>query len=67
MIKPPVVAEEPLQAEIRSFLNCVRARSKPEVSLEQGRRALAVALDITKAIQEHGKKAGLDQLVARPQ
>lgn len=67
MIKPPVVAEEPLQAEIRSFLNCVRARSKPEVSLEQGRRALAVALDITKAIQEHGQKAGLDQLVARPQ
>jgi len=67
MIKPPVVAEEPLQAEIKSFLKCVRTRTKPEVSLEEGRRALAVALDITKSIQEHGQKAGLEQLVARPQ
>jgi predicted dehydrogenase len=67
MIKPPVVSEEPLQAEIKSFLNCVRTRTKPEVSLEEGRRALAVALDITRAIREHGHKAGLDQLVRRPQ
>jgi len=67
MIKPPVVAEEPLHAEIRSFLSCVRTRSKPEVSLEEGRRALAVALDITKTIQEHGHKAGLEQLVGGPQ
>lgn len=67
MIKPQVIAEEPLQAEIKAFLHSVRTRSKPEVSLEEGRRALAVALDITRAIQEHGQKAGLDQLVARPQ
>src|SRR6266542_1640345 len=57
MMKPPVVAEEPLQAEVRAFLNSVRTRSKADVSLEEGRRALAVALDITKAIQEHGQKA----------
>jgi predicted dehydrogenase len=67
MIKPQVIAEEPLQAEIKAFLHSVRTRSKPEVSLEEGRLALAVALDITRAIQEHGQKAGLDQLVARPQ
>lgn len=64
MIKPPVVAEEPLQAELRSFLHSVRTRKKPEVSLAEGRRALAVALDITTAIHEHGKKAGLDQLTS---
>src|SRR5882757_2971461 len=54
MIKPPVVSEEPLHAELRSFLHTVRTRSKPEVSLADGRRALAVALDVTAAIAEHG-------------
>jgi predicted dehydrogenase len=60
--KPPIVAEEPLQAELRSFLQSVRSRSKPEVSFEDGRRALAVALDIVAAIREHGKKVQLDRL-----
>jgi predicted dehydrogenase len=65
MNKPAVVAEEPLHAELKSFLHSVRTRSKPEVPLADGRRALAVALDITSAIEEHGKKAGLDQLSLR--
>jgi predicted dehydrogenase len=65
MLKPQVVSEEPLQAELRSFLHSVRTRSKPEVSLEDGRRALAVALDITAAIDKHGKDAGIDRLIAR--
>jgi predicted dehydrogenase len=60
--KPPITAEEPLHAELKSFLNCVRSRSRPVVSLEDGRRALAVALDIVAAIGEHGKKVRLDQL-----
>jgi predicted dehydrogenase len=60
--RPPVVAEEPLHAELRSFLESVRQRSKPLVSLEDGRRALAVALDIVAAIREHGKKIQLDRL-----
>jgi predicted dehydrogenase len=60
--KPPVVLEEPLRAELRSFLDSVRTRSNPLVSFEDGRRALAVALDIVAAIGEHGKRIQLDQL-----
>jgi predicted dehydrogenase len=57
--KPPVTSEEPLHAELRSFLYAVRQRSTPVVPLEDGRRALALALDIVGAIREHGKKVGL--------
>ena len=60
--KPTIVAEEPLRAELRSFLDAVRTRSKPLVSFEDGRRALAVALDIVGAIRAHGQKVQLDQL-----
>jgi hypothetical protein len=45
---------------LKSFLAAVRERSKPVVSLEEGRRALEVALDIVAAIAQHGKKANLD-------
>ena len=54
--KPAITAEEPLYVELKSFLDSVRERSKPLVSLEDGRRALAVALDIVSTIREHGKK-----------
>ncbi len=57
--KPPVTSEEPLHAELKSFLHAVRERSAPVVPLEDGRRALALALDIVAAIREHGKKVGL--------
>ena len=57
--KPPVTSEEPLHAELRSFLHAVRQRTTPVVPLEDGRRALALALDIVAAIREHGKKVGL--------
>ena len=57
--KPPVAAEEPLHAELKSFLHAVREQSAPEVPLEDGRRALALALDILSAISEHGKKVDL--------
>jgi predicted dehydrogenase len=60
--KPPIVAEEPLHAELKSFLQCVRTRSEPVVSLEPGRRALGVALDIVSAINEHSKHANLSHL-----
>jgi predicted dehydrogenase len=60
--KPPIPAEEPLQAELRSFLASVRKRTRPLVSFEDGRRALALALDIVAAIQEHSQKVQLDQL-----
>jgi predicted dehydrogenase len=57
--KPPVASEEPLHAELKSFLRAVRERSAPVVPLEDGRNALALALDIVAAIHEHGKKVGL--------
>jgi predicted dehydrogenase len=60
--KPTIVAEEPLRAELRSFLEAVRTRSRPVVSFEDGRRALALALDIVSAMREHGQKVQLDQL-----
>jgi predicted dehydrogenase len=60
IVKPPVQQEEPLRAEVRSFLESVRTRSRPFVSLEDGRRALAVALEILAQIQRHtsGLKIG---------
>jgi predicted dehydrogenase len=60
--KPPVTSEEPLHAELKSFLHAVRERSTPVVPLEDGRRALALALDIVTEIREHGKKVGLPRI-----
>jgi predicted dehydrogenase len=60
--KPAITSEEPLYAELKSFLNSVRQHTKPLVSLEDGRRALVVALDIVSAIREHGKKIRLETL-----
>jgi len=58
VVKPAVEQEEPLRAEIRSFLQSVRTRSNPIVPLEDGRRALAVALEILAQIQHHSLKIG---------
>jgi predicted dehydrogenase len=60
--KPPVTSEEPLHAELKSFLQAVRQRSIPVVPLEHGRRALALALEIVAAIREHEKKIGLTRI-----
>lgn len=60
--KPTIVQEEPLHAELKAFLDSVQQRSQPVVSLEDGRRALAVGLDIVAAITEHGKRIRLDAL-----
>lgn len=57
--KPPVAAEEPLHAELKSFLQAVRTRSTPVVPLADGRRALGLALEIVDAIRDHGKKVDL--------
>jgi len=62
MAKPAVTSEEPLHAELKSFLHAVRQRSQPIVSLDEGRRALALALNIAHTIGEHGKKVGLPKL-----
>jgi predicted dehydrogenase len=59
MAKPPVTAEEPLLAEIRAFLTSVENRSRPVVSLEDGRRALDLALAILAEINRHAGRIGL--------
>jgi predicted dehydrogenase len=62
--KPPITAEEPLHAELKAFLDSVRTRSKPLVSLEDGHRALALGLDIIATIAEHRERIQLDRLQA---
>ena len=60
--KPRIEQQEPLRAELTSFLGAVRERSIPEVSLQQGRDALAVALQIVAAIEQHSRRAHLEEL-----
>ncbi len=62
MEKLPTTQEEPLHAELSAFLESVRRHSRPMVSVEDGRRALAAALEIAAAIREHGASLQLDQL-----
>jgi predicted dehydrogenase len=64
MAKPEIFPQEPLRAELKSFLEAVQTRSKPLVSLYDGRRALALALNITSAIQEHARKIDIEGLEA---
>ena len=57
--KVPVETGEPLRLEIESFLEAVRNRTKPLVSAEDGRAALALALEINQAIAAHAARTGL--------
>ena len=57
--KVPVEPDEPLRLEIESFLNAVRRRAQPEVTAEDGRAALALALQINAAIAAHAQRTGL--------
>jgi predicted dehydrogenase len=60
--KPKVEQQEPLRAELGSFLKAVRERAVPEVSLLDGRRALAAAVQIVDAIGDHSRRAHLMEL-----
>jgi predicted dehydrogenase len=60
--KPTVQAEEPLHAELKSFIEAVRCGSKPLVTLEDGRAALAAALNILSSIHDHSRRAGIHSL-----
>jgi predicted dehydrogenase len=57
--KEPVVAGEPLRLEIEAFLEAVRTREQPVVTAEDGRAALALALEINAAIAAHARRTGL--------
>ena len=54
-IEPIVVTfekKEPLRAELESFLQCVRDRTRPLVSGEDGVAAVALAKEVARAIDE---------------
>jgi len=59
MAKPPITAEEPLLAEIKAFLQSVRERSRPVVSLKDGMRALELGLAILDEIGRHAGRIGV--------
>jgi predicted dehydrogenase len=52
----PVKKIDPLEAEIHSFLQCVRGRKDPWVSGADGKRALRLALQIIQKIDDLNKK-----------
>lgn len=60
--RPTVDSEEPLRAELKAFLNAVQNRSTPTVTLEDGRSALALALDIVRSMAEHHQRANLEKV-----
>ena len=47
----PITKEEPLKLELQSFINCVREKQTPVVSGESAKRALDLAFEITRHIQ----------------
>jgi predicted dehydrogenase len=47
----PLEKDEPLKLELRSFIDCVQAKQTPVVSGESAKRALDLALEITRQIQ----------------
>ena len=57
--KIKVEAGEPLKLELQAFVESVRSRSTPVVDAMAGRRALALALEILAAIEEHTRRSGL--------
>ncbi|HTU51661.1 MAG TPA: Gfo/Idh/MocA family oxidoreductase [Acidobacteriaceae bacterium] len=59
MRKLEIASGEPLRLELESFLRSVRERSSPEVTAQDGRAALVVALQISAAIRAHQSRAGL--------
>lgn len=57
--KVPVTPGEPLRLEIEAFLHSVQTGVTPVVTGEDGRRALALALQITGAMAQHAQRTGL--------
>ncbi len=59
-VKPEVTPGEPLRLEIQCFLDSVRTRQQPRVTAQQGRNALALALEIQASMAAHAHRAGLE-------
>ena len=54
--RPFVQKVDPLQMEIKHFLECARGRSKPLVSMENELRSLEVAIEVISRINGNGSK-----------
>jgi predicted dehydrogenase len=54
----PITKDEPLRLELQHFVECVRQRQTPLVSGESAKRALDVAIEITRQIRSATPKAG---------
>lgn len=61
MEKVELCPAEPLRLELQDFLRAVRTRTAPRVTAQAGRAALALALEITREITIHAKRAGLSR------
>jgi predicted dehydrogenase len=48
----PITKDEPLKLELQSFVNCVREKQTPVVSGESAKRALDLAFEITRQVQQ---------------
>lgn len=44
--------DEPLKLEVKSFINAIKNNTPPEVTGEDGKNALQVAMEVTRQIQE---------------
>ena len=51
----PIAKDEPLKLELQDFVNCVREKHAPVVSGESAKRALDLAFEITRQVQQHNK------------
>ncbi|MBI3403955.1 MAG: Gfo/Idh/MocA family oxidoreductase [Acidobacteria bacterium] len=60
--KLPVQGEEPLRAELREFLDCVRTRRTPRVNGDAGLRALELADSVMAGILNHAQRVQLGAL-----
>ncbi len=52
----PIEKDEPLKLELQSFVRCVRQQQTPVVSGESAKRALDLAMEITRQIQSSSPK-----------
>ncbi len=57
--KPEVVPGEPLRLELEGFVRAVRGEAGAVVTGEEARAALALALQVQAAVEEHAHRAGL--------
>ena len=55
-IEVTVTKQEPLRAELEAFIGCVRTRTRPLVSGEDGLAAVELAIRVAKAIDESLKR-----------